>query len=251
MPAIVSSSGNSCSAKVGEGLNLKIMRMVPGFRYSSVAAPSSAGPDGSVRLTVDAAQQIPRRPGGATLRRGVRYSDGLRLDLYTPTGPGRHPLVVYLPGGGFVVANRGMARRERAYVAAAGHAVASIEYRTTRQHATYRDALTDIDAAIKHLTGHADTYGIDPGRIALWGESAGGYLASIAGLTDGRVQAVVDQFGAGDLPHIADGFDPRMRAAVADPRHPIQRYRATDANPVDLIKPGAPAFLLLHGDDDR
>jgi acetyl esterase/lipase len=42
-----------------------------------------------------------------------------------------------------------------------------------------------------------------------------------------------------------------MRAAVADPRHPIHRYRATDANPVDLIKPGAPAFLLLHGDDDR
>ena len=204
-------------------MNLKIMRLVPGFRYSSVAAPPSAGPDGSVRLTVDAAQQIPRRPGGATLRRGVRYSDGLRLDLYTPTGPGRHPLVVYLPGGGFVVANRGMARRERAYVAAAGHAVASIEYRTTRQHATYRDALTDIDAAIKHLTGHADTYGIDPGRIALWGESAGGYLASVAEHAGGLISVdyrlapehatgYFRRHGAGALPRVA----PARVAATAN-----------------------------------
>jgi acetyl esterase/lipase len=42
-----------------------------------------------------------------------------------------------------------------------------------------------------------------------------------------------------------------MQAALADPRHPIQRYRTADANPIDLIRPGAPAFLLFHGDDDR
>ena len=42
-----------------------------------------------------------------------------------------------------------------------------------------------------------------------------------------------------------------MQAAAADPRHPIHRYRAVEANPIDLVRPGAPAFLLLHGDDDR
>ena len=85
----------------------------------------------------------------------------------------------------------------------------------------------------------------------MWGESAGGYLASVAGLTDPRFRAVVDQFGASDVGRIAEGFDPRMQAALADPQHPIHRYRAADANPIDLIRPGAPAFLLFHGDDDR
>jgi dipeptidyl aminopeptidase/acylaminoacyl peptidase len=70
-------------------------------------------------------------------------------------------------------------------------------------------------------------------------------------LTDPRIRAVVDQFGASDLAPIADGFDPCMESALDDPRHPIRRYRAADANPVDIVRSGAPAFLLLHGDDDR
>ena len=244
--------GPDGSARAGEGLvNLKVMSWVPGVRYSSVAAADPAGNAPGDRLTVDVSRQIPRRPAGLRLRRGVVYGAGLRLDLLTPAAAARHPLVVYLPGGGFVFAPRAMARRERGFIAAAGYAVASVEYRTTRQHATYGDALTDISSAIGHLTGHADEYGINPGRVAVWGESAGGYLASLTGLNDPRVRAVVDQFGASDLSRAADGFDRRMHAALANPRHPIHRYRATEANPIDLVRPSAPAFLLLHGDDDR
>ncbi len=232
-------------------MNLKIMSLMPGFRYSKAAPPQPAGLDPSMRLTVDPAAQIPRRPAGATLHGGVTYRPGLRLDLYTPAAGGRHPLVVYLPGGGFVLARRSMARRERAYVASAGYAVASVEYRTVRQKATSRDALADVDAAIKHLTSQADVYGIDPSRIAVWGESAGGFLASVVGLTRPNIHAVIDQFGASDLRRIADGFDARMKAALADPRHPIHSFRAADVNPIDLVGTTAPAFLLLHGDDDR
>ena len=232
-------------------MNLKIMKLAPGFRYSSVAAPNSTGNDLGERLTVDGTRRIPRRPAGVKLHRGVTYGGGLRLELHTPAVAGRRPLVVYLPGGGFVVAPRRMARRERAFIAAAGYVVASVEYRTTRQRATLTEGLADIQAAIAHLIGHADDYGIDPDRIALWGESAGGYLVSLTGLTDPRIRAVVDQFGASDLARIADGFDPRMQVALADPRHPVRRYRAIDANPTDIVRPDAPAFLLLHGDDDR
>jgi len=232
-------------------MNLKVMRVVvPGFRYSSVPAP---GPDGDPggRLAVDADPQIPRRSPGVTTRPGLSYRDQLRLDLVAPTGPGPFPLVVYVPGGGFVIAPRGAARREREFVAAAGFVVASVEYRTTRQQATGRDGLADVGSAIDHLVDHADTYGIAADRVAVWGESAGGYLAALTGLMDPRVRAVVDQFGATDLTRIADGFDARMRATVEDPQHPINRYGATAPNPIELVRPAAPPFLFLHGDDDR
>ena len=231
-------------------MNLKIMKLVLHMQYSTIPAPPPAQLDG-VRLTVDRVPQIPRRPPGSRLRRGLTYRDGLRLDLHLPVTAGPHPLVVYVPGGGFVVAPRRMARRQRAYIAAAGYAVASVEYRTTRQRATYTDGVADIQNAITYLSDHADEFAIDAGRIGIWGESAGGYLASLVGLTDPRIRAVVDQFGASDLSHAADGFDPRMRGTVADPRHPIHRYGAVRANPADLAHPAAPPFLLLHGDDDR
>jgi len=231
-------------------MNLKMMSVVPGIRYSTTPAPDPAG-DPDSRLVVDVDPQIPRRSPGVTVRRGLEYRDGLRLDLLTPTAPGRCPLVVYLPGGGFVMAPRGAVRRSRTFVAAAGYAVASVQYRTTRQNAVYSDGVADARAAIDYLLDNADRHGISPDGVALWGESAGGYLASLTGLTDPRVRAVVNQFGACDLTRIADGFDVHMQAAVADPQHPMHRYRATDANPIDLVRPGAPPFLHLHGDDDR
>ena len=230
-------------------MNLKVMSvLIPGLRYSAHPAPVPAA---TPLLTIDVAAQIPRRPSGVVTRRGIGYRDGLRLDLITPAVPGPHPLVVYVPGGGFVRAPRGLAQRERAFVAAAGYAVASVEYRTVRQGATVPDGLADLRAAVDHLTGQAGEYGIDSGRIGLWGESAGGYLASIAGLSDSRIRAVVDEFGASDLSVMADGFDERMGTALADPRHPVRRYGATETNPVDLVRADAPAFLILHGDDDR
>ena len=232
-------------------MNLRYMRMLPGLEYSTTPAPEPGGQEGVVRITVDCDEQVPRRPAGVTLRRGLRYHEGLRLDLHNPPAPGRHPLVVYLPGGGFAAAPRAMARRERAFIAASGYAVASVQYRTVRQQATYREGLADVQAAITYLTEHADDLGIDSEHIAVWGESAGGYMAALVGLQDKRISAVVDKFGAGDVSRLAEGFDQRMHAFLDDPDNPVHRYRAAEANPVDLAHPAAPAVLLLHGDDDR
>ena len=80
-----------------------------------------------------------------------------------------------------------------------------------------------------------------------------GRLPRLRGRTrpDPRTRAVVDEFGVSDLSVLADEFDERMRTALADPRHPVHRYRATETNPVDLVRDDAPPFLFLHGDDDR
>jgi acetyl esterase/lipase len=198
---------------------------------------------------------------------------GLRLDLMIPKAPGRYPLVVYIPGGGFVHSVKAGGARMRRYLAAAGFVVASVEYRTIMHGATYRDGIADVRAAIGHLRSHADEYAIDPERVAVWGESAGGYLAAMIGVTDaeerrpgdGVVSAVVDKFGASSLDRFAEGFDDETAGKIHAPGNPLARYvhgptgrLLTDdaaalkaADPLTHISPQTPPFLIFHGSDDR
>ena len=234
-----------------------------------------------VHIPADSAGQL-RSASGVRAKNSIEYSSvdrpgrgprSLRLDLVMPAEPGPHPLVVYIPGGGFVRAVRAGGRRMRRHVAAAGYVVASVEYRTTLDDATYADGLSDVRAAIDFLRAHADEYDIDPRRVALWGESAGGYLAAMLGVTagsDGRpggeaILAVVDKFGGSALDRLAEGFDDETIAKVTAPGNPIARYihgpgahsladdpealRASD--PATHVTASAPAFLLFHGSDDR
>lgn len=243
------------------------------IRLSSVAAPDD-DPD-STRLRVEPTDQI--RPGrGTRAHRGIVYAAParkLRMDILTPRAPGPHPLVLYLPGGGFVTARRAMAARRRRYVAQAGFVVAGIDYRTINDGATYREGLADVAAALSFLRAHADRYDIDPARAALWGESAGGYLAAmaatdptsgVAALTGTGVDAVVDVFGACDLATVADGFDPATVTAYTAPGSALPTYllgpgraladhpgEVTRADPAGHVTGATPPFLLLHGDDDR
>lgn len=188
----------------------------------------------------------------------------LRMDIMLPASPGEHPLVVYLPGGGFVMAPKIGGALMRRHVAAAGYVVASIEYRTTRHRATYKDGIADVRAAIAYLREHADEYGIDGSRVALWGESAGGYLASIVGV-DGGVGAVVNKFGGSALERLAEGFDDASASATYASGNPVARYvhgpngttidedtaELRAADPTSHASGNTPPFLIFHGTDDR
>ncbi|MFF5291082.1 alpha/beta hydrolase [Paractinoplanes globisporus] len=103
----------------------------------------------------------------------------LKLDILRPATEQLLPLAVFLPGGAFIFSNRVNAYARRAFVAESGFVVASVEYRTTTSNASYIDSIQDIRAALGHLVAHADDYGIDPRGVAVWGESAGGYLAAM------------------------------------------------------------------------
>jgi acetyl esterase/lipase len=232
------------------------------IRFSTIAAPDK-DPD-SIAIEVDPRPQI-GRVRNVRSDKGIAYAEKLRIDILVPQGSGPRPLVLYLPGGGFVAARRMMAAKQRRYVAAAGYVVASIDYRTTTVGATYRDGLTDIATALQFLRTHATEYGIDPDRVAVWGESAGGYLASMAGTEPGnRIDAVVDFFGASDLAELGAGFDGEIVAGYSAPGAPIPAYvlgpdrapadhpdEMRQADPSSRVTADTPPFLLLHGDDDR
>jgi acetyl esterase/lipase len=193
----------------------------------------------------------------------------LRMDILVPMPKGkRRPLVVYIPGGGFVMSAKESALNLRTYVAEAGFVVASIEYRTLPEGGNYRDGVSDVKSAIRYLRANASRYGIDPREVAVWGESAGGYLAVMVGVTNGNpsfeagpdlaqssaVQAVVDKFGASDISRIASDFDAKTQAVYAHP-NPVTAYVGGDvttkANPLSYIKAGDPPFLIFHGTADR
>ena len=233
----------------------------------AIATATSVGPvdtAGSEVLTELNGPQIQCGRAPVTTRSGIVFStptgaDGkprpLSLDLISPADGRPHPLVVYVTGGGFASAVRTNGLPLRTYLAEAGFTVASIEYRTQPEGATFVDGVADVKSAVRFLRAEAKEFGIVPDKVALWGESAGGYLVAMAGTTAGDdVQAVVDKFGASDVSRIGEGFDAAMQAAYADPHGVIAQYTKSpdpkDANPAALAAAGDPPFLLQHGTAD-
>jgi acetyl esterase/lipase len=195
-----------------------------------------------------------------------------------PKTSGKKPLVVYITGGGFILADKSANLDQRTYVAEQGYVVASIEYRTVKNGATYRDAVADVKSAIRYLRAHADKYDINMSEVAVWGQSAGGYLAAMTGVTNvlkqfedsgnagHTVQAVVDEFGPSDISKIASDFDAAAQKANNAPGNSLAQFvfgpgthlsveddptAMAAANPVTYVSSSSPPFVLLHGSADQ
>lgn len=214
------------------------------------------------------------RPGGSV---------PLLLDLYIPAAPqsGALPAVVHFHGGGWRVGGRsslgpqmdslGVSPIER--LVDAGFVVASAEYRLSSV-AHFPAQLLDAKAAIRWLRGHAAEYAVDPDRIYAWGDSAGGHLASLVGLTAGSAAYAGDRadvsdavaavaawypptdlltMGAQRLPNaVASADDPGSREALLLGAQPAQAPdKAAAASPITYAGNPAPPFFLAHGTADR
>jgi acetyl esterase len=143
----------------------------------------------------------------AELRRDVEYArvDGtsLRLDASIPEGPGPFPAAIIVHGGGWVAGDR----RNNVQplfqpLSEAGFAWFSVDYRLLTDVSQFGLAINDVQEAIRYVKAHAAEYRVDPARIALIGESAGGQLASMATLrggSDTAVKAVVAIYTPTDL----------------------------------------------------
>jgi acetyl esterase/lipase len=204
---------------------------------------------------------------------GVPGYRPLELDLYLPpAGDEPAPAVAFLHGGGWRLGSRESAgpmfRHENPLeqVAAAGIAVASVDYRLSAE-AIWPAQLHDAKAAVRWLRSRADELHIDAGRIAAWGESAGGHLAALLGLTDddpalegevgatggsSRVEAVAAWYPPTDLTGFGNPEDANSREGLLLGAAPSSvPERAAEASPLTHVSPGAPPFLLLHGRADR
>jgi acetyl esterase len=102
--------------------------------------------------------------------------------VYTPSAGGTLPGLVFFRGGGFVLGTLDTADRVcRALASAAGCVVINVDYRLAPEH-SFPAAVEDAYAVARYVAEHAAGFGVDPARLAVGGESAGGNLAAVTAI---------------------------------------------------------------------
>jgi acetyl esterase/lipase len=209
----------------------------------------------------------PRPLPSQTVRFATVEGVDLHADLFLPEVPasGPRPAVLYLHGGGWSGGERGYARAWADFLTARGYVVVSLDYRLFPP-ATGLKAPGDVQCGIGWVKAHAATYGIDPDRLVLFGESAGGHLATLVGYAvgdsrlppsceagDTSVKAVISFYGPSDLvfdaEHLGPGTQQRLEGFTGVPLEG-HRERYALLSPLTHVGPRAPPTLLLHGGAD-
>ena len=189
-----------------------------------------------------------------------RTVDGvtLTLDAHVPDGKGPFAAAILVHGGGWVAGDK------REYInflfqplSDAGFAWFSINYRLAPKYVFPAD-VEDVRAAVVWVKKHAAEYSVDPKRLALIGESAGGHLVSLVGAEPNeatRVAAVVSMYGVHDFVAAAVEWKP-----IPDELYQLFGIKSVDArtmpllakaSPVLLVRKDMPPFLLMHGTKDE
>ena len=190
----------------------------------------------------------------------------LRLHVFQPAvdiqnGTG----IIIIHGGGWRSGNPGMHHALARALAARGYTCFTPEYRLSTE-ALYPAAVMDIKAAIRFVRGSAVDFGVDTGKLVLIGHSAGGELATFAGVTAGHpafnasdclpglrdaVQAVVNIDGIVAFIHPESGEgDDSKRISAATYWFGYSKAEKPDlwraASPLTYAGPASPPTLFIN-----
>lgn len=208
----------------------------------------------------------PSAPPAAKVTRDVVYATPagikLKLDASVPATPGPHPAVILVHGGAWQAGDKTNFRALFQPLTDAGYAWFSVNYRLAPKF-TVPACVDDVETAVKWVKDHAAEYDIDPTRVALLGESAGGHLVELVAARSEansplRPAAVVAFYAPCDLPALAvsaeaNGIAIRPMLSKLFGRNQFDdtaERLLRDASPLTHVKAGLPPFLLLHGTAD-
>jgi acetyl esterase/lipase len=179
----------------------------------------------------------------------------IHLDLLVPESDRPVPVVLMIHGGGWISGDRTMVHDEARWLAPQGFACACVDYRLAPLH-PYPAAVEDVRSAIRFLRGAAPEYGLDAGRVAALGHSAGGHLALTAALTgaqEERADAAIAMCPITDLTdpraqHLAIAWSFLEQFMGGAFEQQPERWR--EASPIAHASDGASPVLLVHGEND-
>jgi acetyl esterase/lipase len=237
----------------------------------------------SMVTTAAAQAQTPPSTYAVSTQAKIEYAqhDGVTLtgDLYLPKGLDKAPLVIAVHGGGWQAGAPATYRHWGTFLAKNGFAVFAVSYRLSKPGAkTFPGAVYDVKAAVQFARANAARLGIDPERIGLMGDSAGGHLTALVALagdeplfsteyrndpnaaTAANVKAVVGFYGVYDMQAqwLHDQIT-RPRDQITEKFlgvSPMQNRRIYfDSSPtsyatVEKNEKTRTRFLLIYGTDD-
>ena len=206
----------------------------------------------------------------------------VKLDIYLPPAgkSDAAPVLYYVHGGGWAAGSKekgGLPLMLPVFqqVAEKGFACVSINYRLckTNSGVLMRDCVTDAMDGLRFLKKHAERFGLDPNRIVVWGDSAGGQLAQMLTLADPdafigdesladvsvRPIAGISWYGPTDFTDVdlfktdlsdknPDRFGARITGSAGGYGEHPKAYE--EMSPYYWIKKESPPLLLLQGDTD-
>lgn len=270
--------------------NFVLLGALAGVASASAAATSCVAPAADPANTYDAAHTyaklqkeypfihiasaaLPDQVSKVENLTYVQYGNRcLQLDLYLPRAAGPHPVVVLVHGGGWRSGYRDEFTPLAVRLAQQGWAAATVSYRLSGE-AGFPAAIHDVRAAIRWLRVHAADYRLDGGRIALAGGSAGGQIASLAGVTghlpefdpgaassdvSSAVQAIINIDGLSDFTAPAalryeddPAKQPSAAGAWLGGRYAEQTARWRAASPLQYVRAGMPPMLFIASSKPR
>ena len=199
--------------------------------------------------------------------------DGTKLELdvwrtgQPNTGPLR-PAVVFVHGGGWVLGNRSGRPEWNRWLNQLGYEVFDVEYRMPPP-VRWLDEIGDVKAAVGWVAAHAADYHVDPTRISMMGESAGGNLAMLAAYSMGNpelgpsinvapvaIRSVINLYGPTEMAMLHRSSPTRdfvqtseKRYIGGTPEEFPERYRAL--SPFYHINAQTPPTITFIGTSDR
>lgn len=182
----------------------------------------------------------------------------LKLDIFFPAkmNSQKLPAVLIIHGGGWRSGDRSMHIPMAEKLAAKGYITLTVEYRLSTE-ALYPAAVNDLKTAVRWIRENAENYHIDGNKIAVWGFSSGGQLASLVGTTgNDQVQAIVNVDGVLAFLHPESGEgDDLKKTSAATYWFGSSKTERPDlweqASALNHVNSSTPAILFLNSSVSR
>ncbi|MES2918622.1 MAG: alpha/beta hydrolase [Pseudomonadota bacterium] len=217
-----------------------------GLLDSLSALRTSSGTTSSTSTTTSGASTVTYTPSN--------WSQALKGDLYLPANNGQaRPVVLLMHGGAWQRGDKSSMSGTGQALAQRGYAAFSINYRFA-PGSTHPSQLQDMQQALRFLQQNATKYRLDMNRLATWGYSAGGHLATLLAVQPSSDLPPVRVAIAGAPP--SDLTAPEARDASSVKIYMGGSYAQIPAlyglaSPKVQVRSGMAPVFLYHGTADK